>query len=84
MDKIPDMTIYYYKDNHFPSLPSKKQKDIEFAKLYLYNQRFSAWLSSLQTLKSPVGHLCYNTCLSWLNFSSSEQPVFIFPHRGQK
>lgn len=38
MDKIPDMTIYYYKDNHFPSLPSKKQKDIEFAKLYLYTR----------------------------------------------
>lgn len=77
MDIIPDMTIYYYKDNYFPSL-QVKAKDIEFVVLSLY-QRFSAWLSSLQTPKSPVGHLRYNTCLSWLNFSSSEQPVFTFP-----
>lgn len=40
MDKISDMTIYYYKDNYFPSLQVKSKKPLVCQVLSLY-QRLS-------------------------------------------
>lgn len=79
------MTIYYYKDNYFPSFQVKSKKTLSLPSFIFIPEVISltAQLTNTKVPKQAIS-VCYNTCLSRVNFSSSALPVFIFPHRGQK